>query len=216
MNFKIYHLLKTDDFTVARLLSVLLHPIILIQLIFIAAIQRDGLWQSPSWNPEGWLVLIIALMFVAVFPILATFWLLKHRIVSNWEMTQRQERNAPFIIMIVFSLLLWLIYDLMGIGGMVSRLPLFGALLISLTFLVNLFWKISIHMAGIGATVAFFNYIISEPSSLMLTILIVSGIALTFMAAYARLRLKAHNPFQLVTGWIAGFLMGLFYFSTLM
>ncbi|HBZ66658.1 MAG TPA: hypothetical protein DEO70_07455 [Bacteroidales bacterium] len=216
MNFKIYHPLTTDGFTVARLLSVLLHPIILIQLIFIVAIQYDGLWHSPPRNHNGWFVLIIALVFVAVFPILATFWLLKHRIVSTWEMTQRQERNAPFIIMVAFSLLLWLVYDLMGVGGMVYRLPLFGALLISLTFLVNLFWKISIHMAGIGATVAFFNCFFSEPSALMLIIFIISGIALTFLAAYARLKLKAHNPFQLVVGWIAGFLMGLFYFRNMM
>lgn len=199
----------------AYLFSLLFHPVILIQFIFIVAIQRDGFFYLGDGNTEGWIVLITALLFVTVLPIIITSLLIRYQIVLNWEMTRREERTIPFIVMIISSFLLWIVYNLTGTKGLVSQLPLFGVLLVSLVFLINFWWKISIHMAGIGGAVAFFEFFFQAPSSPILMILIVSGVAVTGLTAFARLKLKAHNPSQLVAGWIAGFLTGLFYFRIL-
>lgn len=196
----------------ARIISVLFHPIILIQIVFIIAIQYDGLFRIAGGIQRGWIVLIPALLFVTVLPVLVTFLMIRRKLVLSWEMTRRGERTVPFMVMIIASIILWMIYLMMGVKGLVSQLPLFGTLLIGIVFLINLFWKISIHMAGIGATIAFFVYLFFSPSIITLVVIIISGITVTTMTAFARLKLKAHNPSQLVAGWIAGFLTGLFYF----
>ncbi len=196
----------------ARIISVLFHPVILIQIVFIIAIQYDGLFRIAGGIKQGWIVLIPALLFITVLPVLVTFLMIRRKLVLSWEMTRRGERTIPFMVMIIASIILWMIYQMMGVKGLVSQLPLFGTLLIGIIFLFNLFWKISIHMAGIGGTIAFFVYLFFSPSIISLVVIIVSGITVTTMTAFARLKLKAHNPSQLVAGWIAGFLTGLFYF----
>ncbi|MCK4288907.1 MAG: hypothetical protein KAW86_06865, partial [Bacteroidales bacterium] len=75
--------------------------------------------------------------------------------------------------------------------------------LLIITLIINFFWKISIHMIGIGGMLGTliglsFLWMIDIPFLIILLILC-SGIT-----GFARLKLNAHNPAQVYTGFVIG------------
>ena len=86
-----------------------------------------------------------------------------------------------------------------------------GGLLLFFAFLVNLRWKISIHMLGIGGLMGMafgFAWIFQLHMVNVLMLMAVLAGAL----GTARLILKAHSPAQVYTGFMSGFMIESGYF----
>ncbi|HPW90422.1 MAG TPA: hypothetical protein PLJ40_03305 [Paludibacteraceae bacterium] len=144
-------------------------------------------------------------LFTAIIPALTTTILIYTGMVSDFYIINRKERTWPYIITFLsylacVSFLVWI-----GIGKWVVLLALgttFGVVIISL---VNLAWKISAHMSGMGglcgAIFAASFLFHTNPSWLFITIILLSG-----LVAWSRLELKAHTPGQLIAGFLVGFL----------
>ncbi len=78
-----------------------------------------------------------------------------------------------------------------------------------LVFIISLFWKISAHMVGIsGVLGAIFTFIIkNELSQLFIPFILL--LILTGIIAAARLKLNAHNPYQIIGGFLLGFFISI-------
>ena len=79
-----------------------------------------------------------------------------------------------------------------------------ATLSLMLIFLINFFWKISAHMAGIGglcggvfACALSFQ---SNPVALICILILISG-----AFGYSRLYLRAHTMGQVICGYVLGF-----------
>lgn len=172
---------------VARVLSQVFHPMITTTLTFVIL----GFYAvPPRWQGVLWAIFIILLEIVP--PV--TFFIVRLRqgVYSDEEISNRHQRNELYFFTFIVSLV--------SIGFLLlinAPLP-FVALLIAGTalnitsWIINLFWKISIHAAS-AAMFAAVALIYSLPLGIVLW-----GGALA--VSWSRIRTKNHTFLQVVAG----------------
>jgi membrane-associated phospholipid phosphatase len=87
-----------------------------------------------------------------------------------------------------------------------SHLVLGSVISVSTAFIINLRWKVSIHMLGMGGIVGtiiglMLRYQV-DALQLVMALILLSGIV-----GYARLKLDAHTPLQVYVGFTLGTLI---------
>ena len=125
--------------------------------------------------------------------------------ISSLEMETRQERQLPFTYPAI-SYILGFILIQREIGQSINpflMLILVGAQFnIVLTLIISLFWKISIHMIGIGGLVGV--CILMMKLNMQWDNILYLSLFFSGLLAYARLKLEAHTPAQVLAGFIVG------------
>lgn len=174
-------------YAVARTISQLLHPVTLgLMSIMIVAL----LGVNPAREGALWGLLCAGLQ---VLPVMAFFTIrLRQGAYSDDDVSVRSQRNELYLFGIVNLAVGLLVLRLLGaptpILAMVS-----AAALISLTaWVINFFWKISVHASSMGST-ATLAALYSEPLGLTLWL---CALAL----GWARVRTRNHTPLQFVAG----------------
>ena len=88
----------------------------------------------------------------------------------------------------------------------VLKKELVGAIIIILlASIISKFWKISLHMLGVGGLIGVLvslQYLYGGLSSMIIYFMLIAGIT-----AMARIYLKAHNHSQIYVGFIVGFII---------
>jgi hypothetical protein len=148
-------------------------------------------------------ILVCNALFTLVLPVIGIFILYRNKLISDINMENRSDRNLP----VLFTLLchganfyflrkvhLPNVYYLFLLSAMVSLI---------MVWLISFYWKISMHMTGIGGlcgSVLLMNLIFAGSLHLYLAVLflIAGGIG------SARLILDAHSPPQIALGFLAG------------
>lgn len=161
-------------------------------------------------------LILIVFALTCIFPMITIAVLHNFKIIKNKKLISRKERVIPYITTTLYYAVAvyhaiychepkWLVMFFAG-----------GALTCLISTIVNLWWKISAHMAGMGGLLALLWQInamelevVGKPK-MMLFILI--AIALCGLLGTARLLLKRHTLTQV----IAGFLNGLICVSLMM
>ena len=72
-----------------------------------------------------------------------------------------------------------------------------------LAFVINLKWKISAHMIGMGGLIGVIIGV-SERLTLDLNATLIVLFVMAGFVGFSRLRLNAHNPFQVYLGFLVG------------
>jgi len=187
----------------AKTISYLFHPLLLptIGLFLIFHLDETGL-RAPS--PEMQLFLF-AITFLTTFllPLLCTLLLLKTKQISSLEMPTKEERKIPYLASAIFYfsesyfLMQWEV-------PMLIKAFMFGAaLLVFSVFIINFFWKISVHMAGIGGLCGMM-IAVSFRLQINLHFVLIALFLIAGFAAFSRLKLSAHNPAQVYVGFLMG------------
>lgn len=146
------------------------------------------------------------LLFTGIMPALPILLMLKSGEVNDLFISRREERTIPYLFAffsyVVYTFFLYKVVHFpmfivaMGIGVSISIL---------LITLINLKWKISAHLSGIGGLVGGvfgisyrmgYNHL-----GLLITILAISA-----LVALSRIELKAHTPGQTLAGFLLGFI----------
>lgn len=142
-----------------------------------------------------------------VVPMLLVLLLKKMGLIEDVGLNGRKERLIPYIITIVClggtGLFLYMkmapIWVAMFYAG--------GALAALINLIVNFWWKISAHAAGIAGIVAMLIQITKEGSPVVgITWWIVGAIILAGMLGSARIWLGRHTLLQVLAGSVVGFL----------
>ena len=157
----------------------------------------------PLWR---WISIIGTFIFTAVLPALPILVMLRKGEINDLFISKKEERTMPylfsFLAYVFWSMFMWrtlqfpMFIVAMGIGSAIS--------IIAIT-VINLKWKISAHLGGVGGlTGAVFGVcyrMAINPLPFLIIILAISA-----LVALARLELKAHSPSQVLAGFVVGFL----------
>jgi len=159
--------------------------------------------------PYVWRLIAVGgtLLFTGILPAVPILLMLRKGDVSNVFISKREERTMPylfsFLAYVFWALFMWRTLQFptflvaMGIGAAVS---------IFIIVFINLKWKISAHLAGMGGlTGAVFGVcyrMAVNPLWLLVTLLLISAVV-----AIARIELKAHTPAQTLVGFVVGFIL---------
>jgi membrane-associated phospholipid phosphatase len=174
-------------YAIARTPSQIFHPVTLsVVSIFIVGV----LGVEPVRSGLGWAILCAVIQVIP--PTIFFTVRLRQGAYTDDDVSVRSQRNELYLFGMVTVLAGVALLSLVGAPKPFVALLASAAVLNGLSWLINLFWKISIHSAGIGscATIA---ALYSEPLGLFLWIC-------AFSLGWARVRTRNHTPMQVVGG----------------
>jgi hypothetical protein len=125
--------------------------------------------------------------------------------VSDIEMTKRSERPRFILISLGSDILALLILCVLHGPRLLSVIVLTYFCLAITMLTISRFWKISLHMAGVGGFSTALLYVLGLPA-------IWAFLSLP-LVAWARLHRRKHTPAQSLAGAIAGILVTILIFS---
>jgi len=198
--------MKIRNIQLSRLLSYLLHPLIIPTLAIATLMLRPDLYSIvlPVWL-KLWFISIV-FVFTLLIPSAGVLILLKLNKIYSIELNQRTERTIPLLIASASYMALLFFMRQPNIP------PVFLYIVYSATFallaglLINMVYKISLHTLGWSA-LATTLIIISLRMGVSLLFLISLSVILSGLVGYARLKENAHNQAQVYLGYVAGALI---------
>lgn len=190
---------------IARLISIILHPIFIPIISFYLSIKMVPDLDFTIANYQNYILLILIICTI-MLPVLCMLFLIKFDVISSLEMTKRQERPIPLLLTGGFLILSLKLTEKLLIFTPVLKKELVGAIIIILlASIISKFWKISLHMLGVGGLIGVLvslQYLYGGLSSMIIYFMLIAGIT-----AMARIYLKAHNHSQIYVGFIVGFII---------
>ncbi len=185
-----------------QLISILLHPMFMpILALHLTLLVLPTLAFTLSQN----LLLIYGILIFStmVLPLISIFWLMQKGKVSSLEMSNHKERSLP-----LFKTVIWMSFGYYLLQNLLFYTPILKAellgaiLIILLAAIISKFWKISLHLLGIGGVVGVFialQIIHGDFLYLLLLFILLSG-----LLGVARIKQKAHNYAQVYAGFLVG------------
>ena len=185
-----------------QLISILLHPMFMPLLaVHLTLLVLPSLAFTLSQN----LLLIYGILVFStmILPLVSIFWLMRKGKVSSLEMSNHKERSLP-----LFKTVIWMSFGYYLLQNLLFYTPilkaeLLGAIIIILiAAIVSKYWKISLHLLGIGGVVGVFialQIIHGDFLYLLLLFILLSG-----LLGVARIKQKAHNYAQVYVGFLVG------------
>ncbi|MDG1283349.1 MAG: hypothetical protein P8N46_01725 [Flavobacteriales bacterium] len=190
---------------ISRLISILLHPIFIPVISFYLSIRMVPSLDFTIANYQDYILLILIICTI-ILPALCMLFLIKFDVISSLEMRKNQERPIPLLLTGGFLILSLKLTEKLLIFTPVLKKELVGAIIIILlASIISKFWKISLHMLGVGGLIGVLvslQYLYGGLSSMIIYFMLIAGIT-----AMARIYLKAHNHSQIYIGFIVGFII---------
>ncbi|MES2398296.1 MAG: hypothetical protein V4549_19945 [Bacteroidota bacterium] len=205
MNLKKIFILETR---IAKIISYLFHPLLMPTYGF-AIIFFTNNYISTFTSPNLKLVtLTITFIFTFLLPTINALILLKMGRIKSLEMETLSERFIPYTSAVLYYFALFYLFYNAEFPNIFKILILGAAISILLTIFISFKWKISAHTIGIGgiagAALGIVYRLNLDMRSVLMLVILFAGVV-----AYARLKLNAHTPAQVYSGFALGFLVEL-------
>ncbi|MEQ9288422.1 MAG: hypothetical protein RIG77_16000 [Cyclobacteriaceae bacterium] len=156
-------------------------------------------------RPLGWVMLPFLFITTFLIPIFGVFALRFSGSISSFSLEKREERFWPFLFVAIFYTITTAMFIIkIDVNGTIGTMLVATTVLIVILMLISLFYKISIHAAGMSGVVGFLlvlcmNYPESMALYTLLPTLVLSGLVMT-----SRLYLNAHKPGEILYGSLLG------------
>lgn len=197
----------------ARLVSGVFHPLFIpgIAIIILFAIPSYVAFSVSAQAQR--LIIIIVFINTCIAPLLAILFLKRIGLISSVLLDKRADRIFPVLISILFYLFTYYLFLQAKLPSVLNYF-IVGATMVTLAgFVITFYWKISIHMMSIGG---FTGFLIALSILLRydMPYLIILSLLVSGLLGTARIKLNAHNPSQVYTGFITGvaIMLLLFYY----
>lgn len=186
----------------ASILSAIFHPF-LITLYSFLLIFISGSYIAYLPNSIKLIILMVVLLNTLIIPIISLLILKRLGLIKSFYLEKHRERIIPIVITsIPYFFTLYLMAKL-PVPQVLFRIIEGGVVVLIVAAIVSYWWKISLHLMGIGGLTGFLlacslnNYFNAIP--FLVVTFIVAG-----LLASARLKNGDHNPLQVYVGYMAG------------
>ncbi|MFO7721693.1 MAG: hypothetical protein R6V49_00575, partial [Bacteroidales bacterium] len=180
--------------------------------LYISGIHYPGATKLASAR-----LLLALLVFIATFLIPSVMvWMMKSTgFVSSFQMPQRRERTLPFLLTAILYYVAYQYFGRYNLPAEYSLLLLGATAMILVAMFINLKWKISIHMMGIGGAIGVLHGMaVYFPHSFLVPVAV--GFALAGLLGTARLTSGSHRPAEVYVGFLVGYFLFLVLFSSVL
>jgi len=188
---------------VAKTVSFVMQPLLipLYSLLLIFNLQTFSNYLIP--DTAKWLILVMTGIATIAFPILLMMLFIKKGLITSIYMEKREDRIYPCLIVSVVYFVMYLLFHSIHIPSLITNFFLGVASLMLIVLFINFRWKISIHLIAAGGMTGTFTAIAIR-YELNLIWLIVLLIFLSGLSGFARLKLNAHKPSEIYSGFLVG------------
>jgi hypothetical protein len=192
----------------AKIISYLFHPLLMPTYGFALIFFTKNYISSFISIELKCIILCVTFLFTFLLPTINALILLKMGRIKSLEMESTQERIIPYSSTALYYFALYYLFYNAQFPPVFKLVILGAAISILLTFFINFRWKISAHTVGIGgiagAAMGIMYRLQIDMFLAFIAILLCSG-----LVGYARLKLKAHEPAQVYTGFLLGLVVEL-------
>lgn len=169
----------------ATLISRLFEPFVLFSVVTFVAALRSGLTGASMSQFITVLIVMIGL------PIALLTWAIRTKRIDNWDVTRREQRIVPMIILLILTCMYLFTVSRFGNNQLTQLFVLYFVWLAGF-FLITTVWKISGHTSAnalaVGLVISWFGW------SWWPLLLIVP------LVAWARVVRKDHTLLQVIVG----------------
>ena len=154
-------------------------------------------------------VLLVMASCTIIFPLITIFLMKSSKMITSIHMPSKEERKWPLLCGTFFFGLAYMIISqitekVSGIDGL-KDIAMAGVTTLICCTIINLLYKLSIHMAGIGGLTGMLVAYASN-SEINLMYIIIGAIFIAGLVGFARLKLSAHSSGQVALGYAVGFI----------
>ncbi len=191
---------------IANTLSWVLHPFLL-PVYLMAVLLTMTTFAHYSTQVKFYLMWVVAL-YAIVIPFLVLGVLHSLGRISSFKVDNRRERWLPLAVGIVCYILCAITFAKIPSAIFLRKFMVAAACCEAMCLVVSLWWKISLHLTGMGAVVALLVVMNIVGVGNMLIPLMVAILAAGALAS-ARLYLGCHNGAQVLAGFCGGFVVAM-------
>ena len=170
---------------IAKTISVIFNPLAVSPFVFYILIFNDH-------NINNYLFFLIAVFFCSILPFSSILYFKKIGKISSLEAPIRKQRLELLVMSSLFNSIAFALLHYFDASDIVQGLMFCYAINTVITWLITRYWKISIHMIGLGGP--FVALLLSGYNNLFLMALII------ILVYLSRIKLKAHSHAQLIAG----------------
>lgn len=186
----------------ARTISWALHPFVL-PIYVVAVLLTLTVFAYYPANVKLYLVWVVVL-YAMLIPVLALGVLRSLGWISDYKVDLRRERIIPLAVGAICYILCALTIAKIPSVDFVRKFMVAAACCELLCLFVSFYWKISLHLTGMGAVVALFVIMnLVGVGNMMIPLMV--ALLLAGALASARLYLGCHNGAQVLAGFGGGF-----------
>lgn len=199
-----------DQFkTAAKVFSYIFHPLIIPTIGMIIIFNTNSYVNFAIPYELKRAVIILVGLSTFIIPSLITLLLQNRGYIKSVEMETTKERFLPYGFTIIFYFFTIYMLQKAQIPPIVFKFMIGALVSVILAFIINIKWKISAHMIGMGGLSGALIAV-----SFVLNVNIISYVALAILisgiVASSRLILNAHTQKQLIVGFIVGLICQVF------
>ncbi len=188
----------------ARGVSWILHPFFL-PLYMLAILLTLTVFAYYPFNVKFYLSWVVTL-YAAIIPLLALGVLRSLGRISDFRIDDRRERYLPLLIGAVCYVLCAVTVAKIPSMVFMRKFMLAAACCEAMCLIVSFYWKISLHLTGMGALVATLVLLnVSGVGNMMAPLM--AALFGSGALASARLYLGCHNGWQVLAGFCGGFVV---------
>lgn len=191
---------------IARIISGIFTPFSIPFLAFLILFLFSYLSIMPLQYKL--IVLGIVYCFTILTPTITIFLFRKINGFASHELSDRKKRYIPILLTLISYVFCLLMMNKLNIPWYMTGIILASLILLMICIIVNLKWKLSEHMAGIGGIIgglisfsALFSY---NPVWWLCLFILIAGVL-----GSARIILRHHTLGEVLFGFLAGFLCAL-------
>lgn len=188
----------------SRIISYLFHPL-LMPLYATAILFNTNNYLAFAIAP-GVQKIIYLIVFATTYllPSLTAMLLVQRGKINSLQMEQSKERNIPFLLTAIYFASCFYLLQKIPMARVLGYAILGASISIFISFLINLKWKISVHMVGIGGLLGLL-YTFSQQMHFNFLMPIIFCAIVAGTLGTSRLLMSAHIPSQIYVGFILGF-----------
>lgn len=187
----------------ARIVSWGLHPFLVPLYLMLVLLFSHTVFAHYPLRIKIYLIWV-AILFTMILPLISLVVLRSLGKLTDYRVSRRSERYLPLMLGLLFYLLCALTLAKIPSAFLLRKMMLAAAGCELLCLLVTLRWKISLHLTGMGASVALFVLLcIAGVGNLTAPVLL--SVICSGLLASSRLYLGCHNGLQILAGFCGGF-----------
>jgi hypothetical protein len=191
----------------SHFISLALHPLLM---------PTYGLWLIFQFIEAYYILLLpkitqyiiigVVFMNTALLPSIFILTLYRTGRISNLQISNKEERWLPLLITAILYTTSYYVLKNLGLNPLLLLLLSGAIMAIIISFFINLWYKLSLHMVGIGGILGTL-YALGKSNFSDISWLIISLILLSGIVGSARYHLKQHTLPQLILGFLVGTLI---------
>lgn len=199
---------------IAFLVSFIAHPLLMPTYLFAFLLSLQ-VYIATYLGDFRWHLLFMVFIATFVLPSLMVFFMYRLGTIQTITMKRKDERTFPLLVTGVIYIIAYQQFRKMGLPDQYFMILLGAATVIILSLIINFFWKISLHMMGIGgATGIMAGLSLTLPVRMLYPVM--AGFAIAGIVGAARIYLNEHKPSHIYTGFVVGFVAMIILFGMLL